>query len=352
MEVSQIVAPNTAALRDQWDELRNRNPGLRIRNAAQHLGVSELQLLLTEPESKVQRLDPAFADIYQSISLLGPVMTLARNDEVVHETTGIMGKFSVTGNGAMGICLGEIDLRVFFSHWKHGYAVTEYGAKGDRRSLQFFDAAGGALHKIYAVDKTDMSAWSALVEKYHSVDQRPAIELRPLPGIKRYQGSVDRDGLRADWQAITDVHEFHGMLQKHSLDRLTALENIGVDWAFPIASDSLETVLKSASDADVPVMIFVGNRGIVQIFTGGVSRLVNIPGWFNVLDATFNLHVFSAGVKSVWVVRRPSEDGVISSVDGFNASGELVFSVFGERKPGKPELDGWRKLVDSLRSRR
>jgi putative hemin transport protein len=42
---------------------------------------------------------------------------------------------------------------------------------------------------------------------------------------------------------------------------------------------------------------------------------------------------------------------VISSVDGFNASGELVFSVFGERKPGKPELDGWRKLVDSLRSR-
>lgn len=346
MEVHQIIAADPASLREQWHALRGQNPNIRIRNAAEQLGVSEMTLLLTEPVSRVQRLDPNFAELYQNISLLGTVMTLARNDEVVHETTGSMGKFSVTGNGAMGLCLGEIDLRVFFSHWKHGYAVTEVGAKGERHSLQFFDAGGGALHKIYAVQKTDMSAWSALVEKYTASEQRPVIDLQALPVIERYKGRVDSAALREDWEAITDVHEFHSMLQKHKLDRLTALENIGSDWAFQIADDSLEKVLESASAAAVPVMVFVGNRGIVQIFTGQVSKLVNIPGWFNVLDPDFNLHVLNAGVKSVWVVKRPSEDGVISSVDGFNARGELVFSVFGERKPGKPELPGWRALVE------
>ena len=350
MEVNQIVAPNTASLREQWNALRGQNPSLRIRNAAEQLGVSEMALLLTEPVSRVQRLASGFSDLYQNLSLLGPIMTLARNDEVVHETTGSMGKFSVTGNGAMGLCLGEIDLRVFFSHWKHGYAVTEVSAKRERQSLQFFDASGGALHKIYAVEKTDMAAWSALVQKYAATEQRPVIDLQALPRMQRYQGWVDSEALRTDWEAITDVHQFHNMLQKHHLDRLTALEHIGLDWAFPIASDSLEAVLRSASESSVPVMVFVGNRGIVQIFTGQVSLLVSIPGWFNVLDSAFNLHVLSAGVKSVWVVKRPSEDGVISSVDGFNAQGELVFSVFGERKPGKPELDGWRALIEGLGS--
>lgn len=52
----------------------------------------------------------------------------------------------------------------------------------------------------------------------------------------------------------------------------------------------------------------------------------------------------------MWVVKRPSEDGLITSVDGFNAAGDVVFSIFGERKPGVPELKEWQALVATLES--
>lgn len=346
MEATQIIAPDTNALRQQWQALREENPQLRIRNAAEQLGVSEMMLLLTEPEDRVQRLRTRFPELYQDLPLLGRVMTLARNDEVVHETKGAVSKFTVNGN--MGLCLGAIDLRVFFSHWRHGYAVTESGPKGERYSLQFFDASGGALHKVYAVEGTDMNAWQALVARYRAEEQRPPLALEKLPGLRRHSGPVDSAALRADWEAITDVHQFHEVLQKHKLDRLTALEHIGRDWAFPVASNTLEAVLQDAAQTELPVMVFVGNRGIVQIYTGKVQKLVTIPRWFNVLDEDFNLHVLQSGIHSAWVVRRPSDDGVVTSLDGFNAQGELVFSVFGERKPGVPELTAWRALMDAL----
>ncbi|PKM22381.1 MAG: hemin-degrading factor [Gammaproteobacteria bacterium HGW-Gammaproteobacteria-14] len=348
MEINQIVGPDAASLRRQWLVLRDQNPTLRIRNAAQQLGVSEMSLLLTEPEDHVLRLKDTFSDIYASLSGLGRIMTLARNDEVVHETIGTMTRFTVSAQGRMGLCLGDIDLRVFFSNWAHGYAVTDKGPKGDRHSLQFFDASGAAVHKVYAVSATDMTAWQELVNRYLAETQRPEITESMAEKPARYKGFVDHDQLRNDWQSITDVHEFHGMLKKHGLDRLTALESIGTDWAYPVATNALEVVLNRVASDSLPIMVFVGNKGIVQIYTGPVVRLVNIPGWFNVLDHDFNLHVSTGGISAVWVVKRPSEDGDITSLDGFNRDGELVFSVFGARKPGVPEMARWRDVVASL----
>ena len=43
----------------------------------------------------------------------------------------------------------DIDLRLFMAHWKFSFAVTEDTKSGLRKSLQFFDKSGAALHKIY-----------------------------------------------------------------------------------------------------------------------------------------------------------------------------------------------------------
>lgn len=336
------------ALQAAWRALRETQPRLRIRNAAEQLGVSELALLLTEPEDKVVRLQPAFTEIYPSLSLLGRIMTLARNDEVVHETTGQMSKFSVMEGGRMGLCLGEIDLRVFFSHWGHACAVTEAGPKGPRHSLQMFDHSGQAVHKVYATDGTDMQAWDALVARFRAAEQRPALTLQNAPVFQRKPSLPDPQPLREDWAAITDVHQFHDMLQRHGLDRLTALEQVGAPWARQVAPDSVEKVLTSVAEIGTPIMAFVGNRGIVQIYTGAVQRLLRTGEWFNVLDPHFNLHMRTAEMNQLWVVRRPSEDGDITSLDAFNTAGELVLSLFGERKPGKTELPAWRDLLAQI----
>jgi putative hemin transport protein len=50
-------------------------------------------------------------------------------------------------------------------------------------------------------------------------------------------------------------------------------------------------------------------------------------------------------------VRKPTVDGIVTSVELFNDDGEAIAMFFGERKPGKPELSTWRALTDDLLAR-
>ena len=66
------------------------------------------------------------------------------------------------------------------------------------------------------------------------------------------------------------------------------------------------------------------------------------------LDPGFNLHLREDLIEHVWVVEKPTSDGVVTSVEAFDRSGELMAMFFGARKPGKPELPAWRNIVAKL----
>jgi putative hemin transport protein len=67
-----------------------------------------------------------------------------------------------------------------------------------------------------------------------------------------------------------------------------------------------------------------------------------------VLDPGFNLHLREDHIASAWIVRKPTVDGLVTSLELFDADGNVIAMLFGERKPGKPELDQWRALVETL----
>jgi putative hemin transport protein len=68
--------------------------------------------------------------------------------------------------------------------------------------------------------------------------------------------------------------------------------------------------------------------------------------WLNVLDPEFNLHLIESSIDQCWIVRKPTLDGFVTSVECFNSHGEQILQVFGKRKPGIEELQEWRKLVE------
>ena len=98
-------------------------------------------------------------------------------------------------------------------------------------------------------------------------------------------------------------------------------------------------------------MVFVGNRGGIQIHTGKVTKLLRTGGWFNVLDPDFNLHLAEAGVAEAWRVVKPTEDGAVTSIELLDAAGETVALLFGARKPGQPELEAWRAVASQVAER-
>jgi putative hemin transport protein len=246
--------------------------------------------------------------------------------------------------------VGEIDLRIFLDHWRYAFEVTEQTSCGPRRSLQFFDPRGVALHKVHATRGTDQGAWSTLVEGSVAPDQPTTLDLvPPTPTPEKPDAEIDAEGLRAAWRAMTDTHEFFGILRRFGVTRPQSFRLVGAEFTTPLPTASFEGLLRAAAAGEVPIMIFVNNPGIVQIYTGPVRNITTLGPWLNIMDPTLNLHVLPAEITDAWVVRKPTADGLVTSLE-FYAAGELVTLLFGRRKPGIPEDERWRALLAALAS--
>ncbi len=338
-------------LKNQWEALKVSNPSLRIRNAAEQLGVSEAELLATQIGETVTRLKPEFAAILSEIESLGKVMALTRNEECVHERNGIYLNPDFSSPHA-GLFVGEdIDLRIFLSAWDKAYAVSETSEHGSRKSLHFFGKDGLAIHKIYLTPDSNESAFDALVEKYKSENQEATettSEVTVLP-TEKPDSEIDVEGFQKAWIELKDTHEFFGMLKKFGVTRTQALRLAPNDYfAKKVEKEVIVTLLEEAAKQKLPIMVFVGNRGNIQIHTGTVRKTMWHGTWYNVIDPDFNLHLDMSKIAQTYIVRKPTEDGVVTAVEVFNDKGEIIVQFFGKRKPGIPELEGWREIVARL----
>lgn len=344
-------------IRDSFATLR-RDSKARHRDIAETLKISEGELIAAhvglvdgEPQATLQatRLRPEWSAIIESLEALGEVMALTRNASCVHEKVGVYRKAS--HHGPMGLVLGgEIDLRVFYNQWAHGFAVSEQTAQGVQRSLQFFDAAGLAIHKVFMKPQSDVAAYVGLVVRFSAGDQATGIavhaaEPKPLEGV---DADVDVAGFRQAWDSLRDTHEFFGLLKKFSVSRTQALRLAEPEYVQQVDVDDCQSVLQSAATEGVAIMVFVGNPGMIQIHSGVVKKVAVMGPWVNVLDPGFNLHLREDHIASAWVVKKPTVDGLVTSLELFDAQGETIAMFFGERKPGKPELCEWRALIDSI----
>lgn len=341
----------TNSLKSQWEALKAENPHIRIRNAAEQLGVSEAELVATSIGETVTRLRPEFASILSEVETFGKVMGLTRNDECVHERKGVYLNPDFSSPFA-GLFVGEdIDMRIFLSAWDKAYAVAEKGDHGDRKSLQFFGKDGLAMHKIYLTQDSNDAAFDALVDKYKSDNQNTEETTAevPLTIDEKPDTDIDVAGFQEAWGTLKDTHAFFGMLKKFGVTRTQALRLAPNEhFAKQVDKEAIVKMLEGAAAAKLPIMCFVGNRGNIQIHTGLVRKTMWHNQWFNVMDPDFNLHLDMSKIAQTWIVRKPTEDGEVTAVEVFNEMGDIIVQFFGKRKPGIPELTEWRELVASL----
>ncbi len=357
MAMPQTNLPNSGALAVMYRAYRAEHPKVRIRDAARSLGVSEAELVATGNGETATRLHAGhWGEVIKALPTLGTVMALTRNDDCVHERHGAYGEVSV--NGAMGLVLGEdIDLRLFLNRWRYGFEVREATGPnskngGERRSLQFFDGSGQAVHKVYATEHTDMAAFDALVRQFTAADATAAlaIEAPAATPTARPDSAIDVAGLRDAWSRLEDTHDFFGMLKKIGVERTQALRLAGKEFAEPLKTSAARRTLEIAAERQVPIMVFVGNPGCIQIHTGNVTNLKLVGPWFNVLDSLFNLHLREDRIDRAWIVHKPTRDGAVTSIELFDSDNGLIAQLFGKRKPGLPELPSWRAIVDDVRT--
>lgn len=341
----------TESLQQAWADLKRAQPGLRIRDAAKLLSVSEMALLLTENYQQVTPLnfDHGLA-LLQQLPNLGEIMALTRNDACVHERTGVFDQ--PKGNEKMALTLGVQDQRYFLGQWRFYLHVQDQ----KRESIQVFDINGHALWKLFTTAKTDFSAWRTLTNAHRNAQPIVAPQSREKKIASNSRASNPesnavsqaQQALLERWSKLSDVHEFHGILKDLQLTRPQAYEIAQNQWTQKLANHSAEQLLIEAQVQHSPLMIFTGNHGLIQIYTGTIHNLRRTGYWFNVLDPSFNLHLNTDKVVETWRIARPTKDGTIHSIECFDAEGTSIVTFFGERHEGEAERQDWRDNIDRL----
>lgn len=349
-----MTAAVSAATRDEvaalWKTLRTTKPGIRARDAAQELGVTEAELVASGIGDTATPIGGSPADLLRALCDVGRCMALTRNEHAVSEVRGRYGGIDIGAHA--GQVIGEkIDLRVFLDHWRNMFAIDEAHPQraGERRkSIHIFDRAGVAVHKVYLEPDGDAAAWDAMVAA-RAVAQPAAVEPPQPRRAERPDPEIDRASLVAGWDAMTDTHEFFHLLAKHGATRTQALRLAGPSRARAVAGDSFERMLHSAAASSDRIMIFVGNRGCIQVFSGAVQRIVRHGPWINVLDSEFNLHLRTDRIASSWVVAKPTRAGIVSSLEVYDADGENIALMFRKRDDRERAEDpSWQAMLARL----
>lgn len=327
-------------------EFCTNNPKMRERDVANMLNIKEAQLVASHVGFGAIRLKCKMDEIFSKLANVGEVLALTRNESAVHEKTGIYDAYH-GGKFASMVLNTQIDLRLFPRHFAHAFFVQK--DDGQKQSIQFFDEQGDAVHKIHTKPKTDMKAWSELVAEFQHSDQSDLIEIKP----ERIKDTLDdpesvADLLKEKWSKMTDTHQFTKMIRNLNLSRHQAVNTIGKDFAWRIDPSSLEALLQVAANENLPIMCFIGNKGCIQIHSGPIQTIKRMGHWLNILDDGFHMHLRTDQIDQIWGVRKPTDKGHVTSIEAYDASGNLVIQFFGTRIEGHDERKSWRDIAENL----
>ncbi|WP_227429793.1 ChuX/HutX family heme-like substrate-binding protein [Psychrobacter sp. I-STPA6b] len=321
------------------------------------LGVSELELLLASPNSQYMGTD--CKAVLLQLEEFGVVESIVRNALAVHEKSGLYHNLKLGEKMGLALNVGGLDLRFFMWQWKHMIAMTDTSnAERPSYSVQFFDGSGHAIDKVFLreLSAENINKWQQMIaEQCQEVQSLDSIELEPKtkPTAWQYKALEDekRQELQSQWQQMTDVHQFHFLLKKLEIDRASSYYQAPEGMATPLKKEAFASLFEQARDAQCSIMIFVGNTGMVQIQTGQVHQLKRIGDWYNILDkkdTQFTLHLKDQDLAQVWCVKRPTKDGIVTCIEGFDQYGTSILTVFGERIEGEPEQAIWQEITQSL----
>lgn len=342
-------AINWDSLESDFEKYKAENPQARIYNISKALEVPEAALFykgLGLNESLPIALEAT--TLIPRLKELGTVMSIVRNDGAVHEKIGQYETVNLHEGPKMATVLGSIiDQRIFYSSWDSAYRFKMNGRAGELEGVAIFDIHGDAVMKFYKKDDTDNKAWDDL---FQTVPANGTPEFQPRkPQHNRFDSGKKEEFLEA-WKNLKDTHDFFMLLMRYGITRTKALEVAEGSFAYKMHNEASVDLLSRVSKAGMPLMVFIGNKGIIQIHDGIIDKNFTQGGWLNIMDPEFNMHLDMAKVAECWHVVKPTVDGDVNSVELYDSEGELLVTFFSSRKPGTPEREIWRTIIEEIKT--
>jgi putative hemin transport protein len=314
-------ASEDASIDTCWTgDLREQKRSIYQRELSARLEVTEVDLAPAQIGVRAVRLQPSWQALIHGLGSVGPVVSLSGNDHAMLQGTAHYRAIETRGSTA-NISCGNTDLCLFLSEWQTGLALTAEGPGGPSRSLEFFDAAGRSVHKVLLGAQSDVAAFEALVDAHASEDQSSPRNLRPTVSerlsSKTLAGGADSDTAKLE-ETLPVIQRIGTVREPGSTDPI---------WSRRVSTASFRLVLDSAIESKLPLLLSVGNHGVLQMHTGLIHCRDEIDGLLNLRGPQFNLYVDDAGVAGAWVVGKQTSDGTVTSLELYDGGAEMVVSL-------------------------
>ncbi len=326
---------------------------LSSRDLAQKLNVSEAELAYVRVGEDAERLDISASLLLTELKKVGVTRSITRNPHATHEMIGEYQNLRLHGHLGLLLNPRALDLRLFFRHWSTIFSLRETTASGEQLSIQCFDFQGNAIHQIYCTEETNQDAWHALVAQYRTANNSP-LTIEPADEASTVS-HIDNAIIDAEWRKLTDIHQFFMLLKRHNITRQQAFNAVKDDLACRVNNQALIQILNAAHTDQNEIMMFVGNSGCMQIFTGIIEQLEisqqenPADGWWvTVRDPQFNLQINQLAIAESWVTRKPTKEGFVSSLELLDKQGKHILQIFGQRSEGQPEQNKWHDQLAGL----
>lgn len=313
--------------------------------------LTDVQRVALQPHAT--RLDGEFAPLMQRLAALGNLTEVTRNSSALLEKDNVSGALYV--DNEIELAPAEaMHLRIFYPQWEHGYALEEHDAcsGGRRHSLQFFDRYGNMMHKIMLGEDGDIASFRQLVSDHAAAEQLAPHLVHPLDSDTGTGddslGRIDVDALRAEWAHTHNHEDFIQRQEAFDRQRLRKLRLAGKAFAYQVANDSARVILQRMTEFGTSIMAQVGNAGIVQAYYGKIKNIRVKDSRLKIMNAGFRMQLREDHIDSVWVAKKPTTDGIITSLELFNRQGTHIASFLSKKSNGQPEPREWREAIMRL----
>lgn len=257
------------SLKQKWNEFKSdpNNKKIRIRNAAQNLGVSEAELLSTDIGEGVKYLFIDDINLFlEEILSIDKIMVLIRSDFVVHEKIIETQYISLRENMLINKFENKYPLLVYDKNQlMYSFFENKKHRKTNLRSFQFFDQFGNSIFKIYLKGK-DEDKFDRIAIKYEA-DYN--YELQNL--------NISEDEVLNDFNSINMHFKSDEILFS---SKISSLKN-----------NILRLLLTDISEQKYPIQIHAVGNKIVQYHRDVINNIIDYGPWINVIDKEFNIHV-------------------------------------------------------------
>jgi len=331
-------------------EARMYYPKMREKDLANAIDVSEAEIVASFVGYGNRRIAPGFADLLNGLVELGEISILTGNKSAVQESVVSLESFRL-GQDTSSLFGKNTQVRLALSQWAHGYAVEKAEGTRVRKSLQFFDRFGDAVHKISARSGTDLDAWDRLVDTI-SISDNPEGALSVIraahPSSENRSTVQSGSGPVSERLVRPDDCQSQRDLQEPDCDQINVFRRPATSSTWPLDKGSVAALLRIASSERIPVMCFVKNPGCRQVHTGCVGNILEKGPYLNVMDPKFHLHVRLDHISEVWAVHKPSERGQVIAVQAYDLSGQQIVQFRGSTGKERSNDIDWHELSACL----